>query len=247
MKLQKKDMNMKVLLINNSGNVGKSFISREVFYQHMGDDKILVELETHNSSSISFKSVELIKIIGSDVKELFRNMNLYDDVVVDVGASNIEVFLREISKFIEILDDIDYFIVPAFKDIKQTKDTLKTIEILSALADKNKIKVIFNRVEKDVKKEFQTTIEAMHKFNIKVNTNLCIYHSDAVEDLDKIKLLSGDIVQDTTDYKKIAKEKAKAGDKKGSIEASDKQMIKIMSNSLFQNTKNVFDVFKKGM
>jgi len=239
---------MKVLLINNSGNVGKSFISREVFYQHMGDDKILVELETHNSSSSTFKNVEVKKIVGSDVKELFRNMNLYDDVVVDVGASNIEVFLREISKSIEILDDIDYFIVPAFKDIKQTKDTLKTIEILSALADKNKIKVIFNRVEKDVKKEFQVTIEAMQKLGIKVNANLCIYHSDAVEDLDKIKLLSGDIVQDTTeDYKKIAKEKAKAGDKKGSIEASDKQMIKIMSNSLLQNTKNVFDNFKKGM
>lgn len=233
---------MKTIVINNSGNVGKSFISREVFFQNMNEDRLLLELETHNSSSNGFNNITVEKIRGDEIKELFRYMNLHEDIVVDVGASNIENFLKEISKSLQILDDIDYFIVPAYSDTKQTKDTIKTLELLSNIVEADKLKVIFNRVDKDPKSEFKFVIEAMKRLGVHVDLELSIYNSEAVEDLDRLKLLSSDLASDEMDYKQLARERAKAGDKKGSIEASDKQMLKIMAANLQGNVTQVFNL-----
>jgi len=109
---------MKIAMINDSGNVGKSLLSRELFYQNMKNG-IIIEVETSNSSSAKFASngkINLEKIYGDEFDKLFSLMYQYDEFVVDVGKSQLERFLKELSKSSEILNEFDFIVVPVTSD-----------------------------------------------------------------------------------------------------------------------------------
>ena len=61
---------MKICVLNSSGNVGKSTITREVFYPRMKDCEV-VEIESINSSNSSF-NMKTVKFEGS---ENFENLD----------------------------------------------------------------------------------------------------------------------------------------------------------------------------
>ena len=146
---------MKVMILNNSGNVGKSFLARELFYfnmQNVCDDVALIEIETHNSASSKF-NIDTIKISGRELNTLYKQLLINDCAVVDVGASNIIALFEELAKndVNNIIDEIDYFVVPVTNKSKIQDDTLKILLALIELGvPREKIKVVFNAVD-DIK------------------------------------------------------------------------------------------------
>ena len=231
-------------IINNSGNVGKSNLSRGL-YQFMGDEKVVIELETHNSSSIEFKSLNVVKFDGSQIRNMFSSMMLYDNVVIDCGSSVVDTFFNEIQKSPEVLDMIDYFVVPTVSDRKQTNDTLKTLSMLIAQGiTTEKIKVVFNKLNKNID-EFSTIMKVMQKLEIKVDEKLQIKKYAVLENLEEMQCLSGDVLDDDMDYRKITREKAKAGDIKGSKQASDKWYTQLLAKSYHSELKEVFTILQE--
>ncbi len=231
---------MIAIIINTSGNVGKSNLSRGL-YQFLNDEKAIIELETHNSSSVGFKGLNVIKFEGSNTRDMFTSMMTYDNVIVDCGASVVDSFLNEIIKTPEVLGMVDYYIIPTVSDTKQSNDTLKTLTILNSLGvDPNIVKVVFNRVKSDIQSEFTPIIKVMQKLNIEVDPQLAIKNYEVLENLERMKLLTSDLIEVETDYRTLAREKAKEGDMKASKEASDKLFTQMLAKSYHQNLQQVF-------
>eukprot|EP01022_Parablepharisma_sp_SALTPOND_P024797 TRINITY_DN5557_c0_g5_i1.p1 TRINITY_DN5557_c0_g5~~TRINITY_DN5557_c0_g5_i1.p1 ORF type:complete len:259 (-),score=34.30 TRINITY_DN5557_c0_g5_i1:1876-2598(-) len=238
---------MVYMIVNNSGNVGKSFIARELLYSNFNEqeDNVIIEVETHNSSSSGYAGVETAKYKANQFKEIYSALNIYDNIALDIGASNIDNFLKELLKREEIKEEIDYFVVPVYSDTKQTKDSLKTLQILQTLEiDSSKIKVIFNRVRDSVKEDFATFLQNAKKLEVNVDETLRIFDFEVVEDLDKLKTTSRELLEDTTDYKAEAKRLAKEGKEVESRKASDKHLAKLMAKKLRENTKVVYKKIK---
>ncbi|MGV1010176.1 MAG: StbB family protein [Dermatophilaceae bacterium] len=133
---------MKVAVINFSGNVGKSTIARHLLAPRMKDATVIA-VESINSDGTDDETMR-----GKQFKELQSTLNLLDDVVVDVGASNVEDFLNRMTQYRGSHEDFDYFVIPAVPVAKQLRDTISTIHALSALGiPATRIRVVLNHVE----------------------------------------------------------------------------------------------------
>ncbi len=89
----------KICVLNLSGNVGKSTLAVHLLAAFTPGAKI-VSVETINASNAtSVESVEVEEMAASRFKEIFREVMLNDDVIVDVGASNVASFMSEMTRF----------------------------------------------------------------------------------------------------------------------------------------------------
>ncbi|MDY0292569.1 MAG: hypothetical protein RBR02_09580 [Desulfuromonadaceae bacterium] len=184
---------MKIAIINSSGNVGKSTISRELVYSRIPEPKIIVEVEGQNSSSSRFQSITSIKHDGSTDFNVFYEYIINDDqnVIFDIGASEIANFVTSISEY-GVLGMFDLFIVPTKADAKIMEDTIKTIKFLqSQNIENDKIKVVFNAVKKDVKTDFAPLLA--FKFDYEFNEDCFVRESNIISDLSLLKMTLIDV------------------------------------------------------
>lgn len=135
---------MKVGVINFSGNVGKSTVARHLLAPRMNDARIIA-VESINSDGTEDDAIR-----GKQFGELSEALSVLDDVVVDIGASNVEEFIGRMKQYRGSHDDFDYFVVPTVGKQKQQRDTISTIDALAEIGvPATKIRVVFNMVELD--------------------------------------------------------------------------------------------------
>lgn len=175
---------MKICIVNSSGNVGKTTITRELIEPRLNDATI-VEIESYNSSNSQF-GLKTVKYEGA---EEFSNFYEYliseDDIIFDIGASEIANFFVNAEEYSGAIDMFDIFIVPTRDNSKIMQDTAKTILFLRNQGiEDQKIKVVFNEVNRDVEKEFAPLLN----FDFDFDTNLFIKKSNFFKDLDLLKL-----------------------------------------------------------
>jgi len=229
---------MKSLIINNSGNVGKSFISREMIYPNLKDDRLIVEIETHNSSSSNF-NVDTKKLSGDDFTELNRLFFQYDDLVIDLGASQIEKFFTELKQNDkEVLNEIDLIIIPVIPNVKEIEDTLVLLEQLQKLNLDIKIEVILNRC-RDLKK-FDFFISEAKALNYNIDTSLQLQDYRAISDLEEDKILTTEIIASDKDFKNLAKEAYKNNNKRLGNKMSDMYMLKSAAKAIRNDLDRVY-------
>jgi len=168
---------MKIMIVNSSGNVGKSLVSRELFYPRF-EDPLIIEVETVNKGSKEMKDLNVYQFkSGEDFTNIYLKMMENENVIVDVGASNLADFWEQMKGFAGIEDLFDLFIVPTVPAEKEMTDTFKTIQFLKSEGiDEEKIKVIFNRVKKSVENEFAVLLAAPFNFE----TDLFIYEKTSL-------------------------------------------------------------------
>ena len=136
---------MKVAVINFSGNVGKTTIARHLLAPRMpGAEVISIE-------SINADDGQAAPLRGSQFGELQEYLQTVDNVVVDIGASNVEDLLSLMRKYRGSHEDFDYFIVPTVPALKQQQDTIATLAELARIGiPAAKIRLVFNLVEDGV-------------------------------------------------------------------------------------------------
>lgn len=135
---------MKVAVINNSGNVGKSTLCQNLLMPRMLNAE-LFKVESINNDL----QQEGQQINGRKFPELITNVIISESAIVDVGSSNIEEFIRQMEEYKGSHEDFDYFLIPVVPDTKQQIDSVSTIITLNGLGIENeKIKIIFNRADK---------------------------------------------------------------------------------------------------
>lgn len=133
---------MKLALINFSGNVGKTTLAKEVFQRNM-------KCEVYAVESINETNSDSVKINSDDFAELQSKMLLEDDLIIDIGSSNVEGLMHQISQYHGSQDEFDFFVIPVIPENKQIADTAQTILYLidTMGVSPSKIKIIFNRVQ----------------------------------------------------------------------------------------------------
>ena len=231
---------MKIAMINDSGNVGKSLLSRELFYQNMKNG-IIIEVETSNSSSAKFASngkINLEKIYGDEFDKLFSLMYQYDEFVVDVGKSQLERFLKELSKSSEILNEFDFIVVPVTSDNKILEDTLKLLEVLDSLNVKEKVRVILNRA--DSLREFDEFISEAKEIGYEIDTNLRILNYDVLKKLGQASKNAFELAADTRDLKAMSQKAFRDGNKEDGTILAELDFMKKFSQGIVKNMDRVY-------
>lgn len=195
---------MKVALINNSGNVGKTTIAREVLGTNMRDAAV-IEVETHNTGNKKYERVfkEYYQLNATDIEEFYARLVESDEVVLDVGASNILDFLRQLEQYAEFEMLIDIFVIPTTKDAKQLQDTIKTIKILLDLGiAPDKIVVVANRANPNTfEKDFAVIANAQKQLGFRFGKDLMIRETSLLKDLEFLGKTLTEVVTDETDYR----------------------------------------------
>lgn len=145
---------MKVAVLNYSGSVGKTVVASHLLAPRIpGAEIIAVESINETAADLGLEEVEVLR--AQHFGRLFRSLLMAEAVVIDVGASNVEEFLGELVKYDEAHGEIDFYVLPVIATGKAQRETLKTIQALSAIGvPEGKIRVLFNRVDADVQDEF---------------------------------------------------------------------------------------------
>jgi hypothetical protein len=136
---------MKVAVINFSGNVGKSTIARHLLLPRI-DGAELIAVESLNADEGQGQSLR-----GRQFGELQEYLQTIDNVVVDIGASNVEDLLGLMHRYRDSQEDFDCFVVPTVPALKQQQDTIATLVELAELGvTPSRLKLVFNMLEDDL-------------------------------------------------------------------------------------------------
>lgn len=201
---------MKIALINLSGNVGKTTIARHLLLPRMPKAE-LVSIESANADEGEADALK-----GKQFAVLQQALLVADSLIVDIGASNIEDVLVEMKKFDGSHEDFDYFVVPTVGDIKQQRDTARTLVTLADIGVQAvRLRVLLNRVDPTLPTEQQfSTLE-----QFLTAKPVCLFNAKcAIRENEIYQLLKHDsrsiqeLAEDKTDFKALIA-KANAADK----------------------------------
>lgn len=198
---------LKVAVLNNSGNVGKSTICQTLLEPRIKGAK-MIRIETSNVDGNATKGLS-----SSNMVAVIQQIDLADVAIIDVGSSNIEGFIKGMKKNEGAHEDIDYYLVPVIPETKQQFDTINTINTLLDMGvPKESIKVILNRVNSDVE-DIKSQFDTFYKSDVakeigftSIKEPTIIFDSELFQLLNLTYQDLKTVLNDKTDYRKLLRE-----------------------------------------
>ena len=195
---------MKIAVINFSGNVGKTTIARHLLMPRIpGAELIAIESinadEGHQGQSLR----------GRQFGELQEYMQTVDNVVVDIGASNVEDLMALMRRYQGSHEDFDCFVIPTVAALKQQQDTMATLaELARSGIPASRLKVVFNMLDDgvEVAHAFELLLAFVEQHPVAHISTRC--RLGANEIYGRVKAMGAAIdlavlARDTTDYKSL--------------------------------------------
>ena len=190
---------MKVAVINFSGNVGKTTIARHLLAPRIGGAEVI------SIESINADDGQAAALRGSQFGELQEYLQTVDNVVVDIGASNVEDLLGLMRRYRGSHEDFDYFVVPTVPALKQQQDTIATLAELTRIGiPAAKIRLVFNLVEDgtDVSESFDALLSFIKEHPMTQASTQCRLGANEIyERVKGTKTDLAELAKDKTDYK----------------------------------------------
>jgi len=219
---------MKFAVLNFSGNVGKSTVAKFLLLPRF-PEAIHIAVETINSDTGSDDNT--IQLKGNNVEEVQEELLLNEQLIVDIGASNIEQFLTGMKLFEGSIQDFDRFIIPVTPENKQQVDTVSTVDsLLEMQVDPKKIKVVFNRVQPDM--EVSSVFSALSDYlkSVKVKTfESSIPETPFFEKANDLGVTIEEILSDETDYRAMISDEK---DRQKKLDLTAKIMLPRLANAI---------------
>ncbi|HAN4372006.1 TPA: transcriptional regulator, partial [Escherichia coli] len=191
-------MYLKLAIVNNSGNVGKSTICQTLLKPRLEGSEI-IKVETLNTDGTNDE-----KLSAKEFDEIIKRIDDSECTIIDVGSSNIEQFLVQMNEYQGSHDLIDYFIVPVVREAKQQIDSIQTITTLMAMGvEQDRFKVIFNLAEKDtpINKQYSVFLADDVCKEIVGENPVVVYHNNIFNILNKSGLQYDDVYNDNRDFR----------------------------------------------
>lgn len=196
---------MKVLVINNSGNVGKSTLCRHLIAPRL-PNAVIKAVESINSNEFGEKT-RADKFLG-----IMEEVMLADHAIVDVGQSQAETFMNRMDQQAGAQEDFDFIVVPVVSNEKEQEDTITTLNLLPPLGvPAEKIRIIFNmvpptnEVEDDFGTIFREVPSIYKKGKIKLNPLARVDLNEYFDVFKQSGLTVEGLTNDTTDYRALLK------------------------------------------
>ena len=225
----------KIAVVNFSGNVGKSTLARHLFAPMMGDCAV-VSVESINADAASDTL-----ITGSEFGQLTEDMLAREKVIVDVGSSNIEEFLKLMRRYEGSHEDFDLYVVPCVPTLKQQKDTMECVHELSKLGiPKEKIRIVFNQMPDLGKPE--AVFDSLLQFAATLQKALAmpewtVYESELFAKIAGQKRTLAQLADDPTDFKALIAKATSAAEK---MTYASQLSIKRLSQGVRRNMQTVY-------
>lgn len=194
----------KVAVINFSGNVGKTTTTQHLLAPRMSGAEVFA-IETINAGASDGSETERLK--GKQFGEIQERLLLAESAIVDVGASNVEEFVKLMAQFAGSHEEFDYFVVPVVREKKAIGDTINTIRTLAEIGvPPSKIRVLFNKVDLEDSSALDSQFAAILAFAsmdklCKVNREAIVWANDIYERLKVLRRSLADVLADETDYR----------------------------------------------
>lgn len=231
---------MKVAVMNFSGNVGKTTVAGHLLKPRMGDAQIF-SIESINSGADA-DGLDVEKMKGKKFGELVDELMQRDSAIIDIGASNVEDFLKLMQQYDGSHEEFDFFVIPVVKEKKVQADTVNTIRALQKLGiEKKRIRMVFNKVEVDdsIPDEFAALFGlAESEKSFVVKPDAAIYSNEVFERLKAVGKSLGEITSDETDYRAKLKTASDDDEKELCVRMVALKRLAVTAN------KNLDDVFK---
>ena len=203
---------MKILVINSTGNVGKSFIAREVLYPLLSEEKTLYEIEKFNEGSDKLvgKNVHYKCVEPSKIDEIVPELLLVDNAIIDVGASSVDEFLQN-SKEHNLFNMIDMIVIPTVLESKQVADTIKiTKELKKYGGDEEKMFIVLNKIKRELNDNesieqnphFDSLYSNISSVGVEIGPEYRLREYEIIDKISELKLNIADVLADKTDYMK---------------------------------------------
>lgn len=199
-KISKLVADKKFAVMNFSGNVGKSVIAQHLLLPRMPEAQ-LVSVESINADD--HEDADTVR--GKQFGALQEQLLMVDCAVIDIGASNVEDYIKLMAQYRGSHEDTDLYIIPVVKENKQIKDTIATIQALTAMGvPAKKIHVVFNKLESD-----DTVEEAFYPIfafwndskSFTLNEKSAIQYSELYQRLRSLNTTIPELLADGTDWK----------------------------------------------
>jgi MinD-like ATPase involved in chromosome partitioning or flagellar assembly len=241
---------MKICVLNLSGNVGKSTLAVHLLAAFRPGAKFL-SIETFNSTSAdTVASIEVEEWAASQFNEIFRELMINDDVILDVGSSNIATFMAQMKRFKSAVGEFDMVLVPTVPDQKQQDDTISTIEWLHDHGmDRKKVRVVFNNCHAETGNQIEAAYHHVAGYARADGKNKAVFEPYAVVDANEIyqlikrsKKTVKELAEDTTDWRAKRNEAKKAGDIEGMEAAIEAQMSHDLAQTAQENLAQVHEL-----
>ncbi|WP_394213499.1 StbB family protein [Enterovibrio calviensis] len=224
---------LKIAVINNSGNVGKSTICDTLLRPRITNAEI-IKIETINSDGTDDETLS-----ASNLLKVQEKIDLTDIAIIDVGASNIEMFIENMQKSEGSHEDIDFFVIPTTPQNKQQVDTLATIKTLIYMGvPTDCIRVIFNMVEENlsIEDQFQTILSDPIAKQLGINkqeNQAVIPHNPVFDLMNTVGMKFDDLLNDGRDFRQLMKD-AKTSEKRSilSVQRSGHRLAKGFNGKL---------------
>jgi len=231
---------MKIAIISNSGNVGKTTIAREVLALNL-HDPVMIEIETRNAGNTNFKEyfTNYKKFIAEQVVEFYELLALSQNAVIDVGSSNMLEFFKKIEEY-GINNIFDKIIIPVTPDNKQQIDTLTTIAMLLQLGtDATTIYVVANRVKSLItfEDDFEVMLNASADMGFIFGKDYVIKETSIFKDLEKSNKILKAVLEDDTNYIELAKNATSEDEKKKYIKLD---LIQRAGKNLYKDLQKLY-------
>jgi hypothetical protein len=231
---------MKIAIINFSGNVGKTTVAKQLLAPRMSAAEFAVE--TINGGAAD-DARDVARIRGKEFGSLQEELMQMDSAIVDIGASNVEEFIKLMSQFDGSHEEFDYYVVPVVSERKQQADTVNTIKTLAALGvPAKKIRVVFNKVDiddaNDLTRQFGMLCgfhEAEKRFTLRPGAVL--FNNEIFDRLRVLKTTVAEVVADQTDYRLKLRE---AKDDAAKLQAVGMISAKRLAKSAQKNLDDVY-------
>lgn len=157
---------LKIAVVNYCGHIGKTTVVKNLLEPNLVGTNV-ISVETLNDDG----GGSLLRIEGSDFGLLQEELIMNDNLIVDIGASNIGETMRLMEQYHGSHEDFDYFIIPNVPDQKSQIDSCATITALIDLGvEAERIRLVFNKIEKidNIQEDFEKIIEFAEMSDIAV-------------------------------------------------------------------------------
>jgi MinD-like ATPase involved in chromosome partitioning or flagellar assembly len=190
---------MRLAVINFSGNVGKTTVARHLLAPRIpGCQVVAVE-------SINADDGQSVTIRGRQFAQLQEFLQSVDNVVIDIGASNVEDLLKLMRRYRDSQQDFDGFIVPTVPTRKQQQDTAATLTELTRIGvPPERLRLVFNQVDDDspIDRTFDTLLAYCASTGVvQPLPAACISFNEVYALVRGTGQSLAELAADTTDYK----------------------------------------------
>lgn len=187
---------MNIAVLNFSPNVGKTTVAKNLLLPRLPLSYVAIE-SIHDNADVHKRDTI---ITANDYPALAHRLLAEENLLVDIGSSQIEKLLHYLKMYVGSHEDFAYFILPMTSDIKSQLETQKTLQALQELGvQSDNIRLIFNKSEASdttaLWSEFREAIHIADNFGI-VRPTVGMVNNPIYTELRAHHLTIGQVLED---------------------------------------------------